>query len=80
MTTVPVDRELVERVAEALYRNEGGMDDEEFAIVTGGHRKHWQTDAPWDTRNDELAEHERDDFRAMAKVAIEIVLAWKGKP
>lgn len=63
---------LIDRVAEALYRNDGGMNDAEFRSVFGKERRLWKTDAPWDSQADvELCEHERDDWRAMAEAALD---------
>lgn len=63
--------EFVDRVAQAIFHNGYGLSDEEHEIATGVKRKLWETAAPWDTNPDELAEHERDDYRIMAQAAIE---------
>lgn len=65
---------LVERVAEAIYRHSGGITDEEHLAIFGVPRKAWKTDAPWDTNPNELAEHERDEYRMQARAAIQAVL------
>lgn len=63
--------DIVERVAEAIYRNAAGMSDEEYEIITGRPRRVWKTDKPWDSDpQHELCEHERDDYREMARAAI----------
>lgn len=62
--------DLRERIAEALYHNDGGMSDEEYIKVTGKARRLWKTDAPWDTDPNELCEWERDEYRQMADAAI----------
>ena len=72
----PVD-DLVERVAEAIFlaRYTCVAPLEDYERIVGTKPKVWKTNAPWDTNPDELAEHERDDYRWMAKAAIE---AMKG--
>jgi len=67
---VDLEQEQVERVAEAIYHTSGGMTDEDYEAVMCKRRRVWKTDAPWDTNPDELAEHERDEYRTMAKAAI----------
>lgn len=69
-----MNKDLVERVAEAIYHVDGGMSDEEYFDATGQKRKLWKTDAPWDSNPDELAEHQRDDYRTMAMAAIRAIL------
>jgi hypothetical protein len=62
---------LVDRVAEAIYY--GGMSADDFERETGVKRLLWKTDAPWDSNPNELCEHERDDYREMARAAIEVL-------
>ena len=69
-----MNKELVERVAEAIYHVDGGMSDEDYLAETGEKRKLWKTDAPWDSNPEELAEHERDEYRMMAMAAIRAIL------
>lgn len=67
------DPELIERVAEAIYRNAVSEPDDLafYQAATGRDQpKVWKTSAPWDTNPDELTEHERDDFRRMARAAL----------
>jgi len=66
--------ETIERIAEAIYRNEGGITDEDYPFEVGGQRKLWKTDAPWDSNDGELREHERDDYRAQARAAVSVLL------
>ena len=66
--------ELIDKVAQAIYHNEGGFTDEDFVASFGKLRKLWKTDAPWDTNPNELCEHERDDYRIMARAAIKAFL------
>ena len=62
----------IERVAEAIYRTGGGMDDAEYLIVMGATRRVWKTDKPWDSDpENELCEWERDEYRFQARAAIE---------
>jgi hypothetical protein len=66
--------ERMEKVAEALYRNEGGLTNEDYLQVHGVPRRAWKTDAPWDTNPNELCEWQRDGYRAQARAAIEAYL------
>ena len=66
---VLIDTDLVEHVAEAIFRN-SVCDDEQYENIVGEPMKLWKTDAPWDTNPLELAEHERDDYRRMARSAL----------
>lgn len=68
--------DIVDKVAEAIYRHDGGVDDEEFLFVNGKPRRVWKTDKPWDPEH-ELCEHERDDYRAMARAAIQAMQQGK---
>lgn len=54
----------VEAVALALYHNNAGMTDDDYVATYGKKRRTWP----------ELAEHERDDFRTMAKAAIQVMV------
>lgn len=60
---------LVEQVAQAIYER-GTETPEEYKAITGNDKRLWKTDAPWDTNPNELAEHERDDYRSMARAAL----------
>ncbi len=60
-------QEKVERVAQAIFEH---LPLEEYEVMTGGRRKLWKTDAPWDSNPNELTEHAREDYRSMAKAAI----------
>lgn len=66
--------DVIERVAEAIYRN-AVCEQEEYERVVGAPMKTWKTDGPWDTSPNELTEHERDDYRRMARAAIAAILA-----
>jgi len=61
---------LVELVAKAIYER-GTETPEEYKVITGYDKRLWKTDAPWDTNPDELAEHERDGYRRMARAALD---------
>jgi hypothetical protein len=68
--------ELIEQVAQIIYKTQGGAsNEEEFEMMTGYKLRLWKTDAPWDTNPNELCEWERDDFRWQA----EAVLKFLGK-
>jgi len=69
---------LIELVAKAIYERGTGT-PEEFKAITGYEKRLWKTDAPWDTNPAELAEHERDDYRRMARAALSALLAIDGK-
>jgi hypothetical protein len=62
---------LIEEIAQVIYENSSGLTAEEYEQVFGVKPKFWKTDAPWDSRDDELAEHERDDYRWMARQVLE---------
>ena len=64
--------DLVEKVAEAIYRNVGGVSPDEFEAVIGQPQRHWKTDAPWDTDPNELCEHERDEYRFQARAILNL--------
>ena len=69
-----VEAVLVEVVAEAIFKADGGVEsDEEYEKIYGYKRKLWKTDAPWNTNPDELHEHQRDDYRVMAKAAVRVI-------
>jgi hypothetical protein len=75
-----MDSELVELVAEAIYRHDGGVTDEDYLRETGKPRRAWKTDKPWDSDPEhELCEWARDDYRMQAEAAIEIVSARIGQ-
>lgn len=57
-----IDKELIEKVASALWHNNHGSDDAEWWEIVGEPRLPWA----------EVEEHTKDDFRAMAEVAIRI--------
>ncbi len=80
MGGVIFDKDVVERVAEAIYRHEGGMDDDDYLGEMGKPRRAWKTDKPWDSDSEhELCEHERDEYREQAKAAI-MAMAPSGSP
>jgi hypothetical protein len=68
---------LIERVAEAIFLAEYTFwcPLEEYEKLMGTKPKVWKTDAPWDTNPDELAEHERDEYRWQAEAAIAVMKA-----
>jgi hypothetical protein len=63
--------ELIEQVAEIIYRHKGGVAPDEYEAVIGEKQKEWKTDAPWDTNPDELCEHERDEYRTQARAVLD---------
>jgi len=58
MTPIVDEEHVIEHMAVAIFRNEGGMgDDEDWKAMYGDQpRKLWMTDAPWDTNPAELTE------------------------
>lgn len=66
---------LIEEVAETLYRHSSGMDDEQHELVEGKPRRAWKTAAPWDTNPDELCEWERDEYRIQARAVVALIEA-----
>ena len=66
------ERQLNRRVAEAIYRHYVCMPSE-YKEVVGMPMKAWRNTAPWDCSPTELTEHERDDYRRMARAAIGIM-------
>lgn len=67
------NEELVEQIAEAIYRNKGGVAPEEFEEITGKRQKDWKTDLPWDSNPDELCEWERDEYRQQAEAVLKVL-------
>lgn len=66
--------ELLEKVAETIFRNEGGMTPQEHADAMGKAQKAWKTDAPWDSQpEEELCEWERDEYRHQAHAVLGIM-------
>ncbi len=65
--------ELVEEIAETIYRHKGGVVPDEYETVTGSKQKAWKTDAPWDTNPDELCEWERDEYRLQARAVLRVL-------
>jgi hypothetical protein len=61
--------DIIDKVAEIIYRTQGGCTyEEEFEILTGRKPRLWKTDLPWDSQPDlELCEWERDDYRHQAR-------------
>lgn len=70
------NEDLIEQIAEVIYRHAGGICPEEFENVFGKPQRHWKTDAPRDTRDDELQEHERDEYRLQARKVVETVASY----
>ena len=68
-----MDKDLVEEVAEAIYRHKGGIAPEEYEAATGKKQREWQTGAPWDTSPDELCEWERDEYRTQAEAVLKLI-------
>jgi hypothetical protein len=65
--------DLIEVVAEVIYRHEAGMTDEEYEESEGKPRRAWKTDDPWDSSDDELNEWERDEYRLQAEAVIRLL-------
>jgi hypothetical protein len=58
---------LIEVVAKAIYEEETCEWEEAYGKVP----RIWRIpNTPWDSNENELCEHERDDYRMMAKAAI----------
>lgn len=71
------DQFLIDTIAQVIYENEGGMDNEEYEVVCGKPRKKWRiikedgSSPDWDQNVEtELLEHERDDYRWQAKAVL----------
>lgn len=65
---------LTEKVAEAIFHHDGGMTDEDYLLVHGKSRRLWKTEEAWDTQPEvELCEHERDEYRLMARAAMKVL-------
>lgn len=75
------DKEQIERVAEAIYRN-SSCEPEEFERIYGKKMRVWKTDSSWNIEPasmlgaHDLAEHVRDDFRRMARAAIDAMRTY----
>lgn len=70
---------LIEEMAEELYKFEGGIDPEEYLVVFGREKRRWRIEGvPWDlVPEEELCEHERDEYRTQARVLLEFLEAKK---
>jgi hypothetical protein len=68
-----VNKELVEQIAEVIFQHAGGMYPHEYENIMGEKKKLWKTDAPWDTNPNELAEHERDEYRVQAQAVLKFL-------
>jgi hypothetical protein len=68
----PIDSSLIEKVAEIIYKHQGGLYPEEYENVNGHQQRFWKTDKPWDAQPElELCEWERDEYRLQAKKVLE---------
>lgn len=78
-------KKLVDMVAETLYRNEGGLDDETYEGFFKQKRKEWRIPGePWDTNPEELDQHVREEYLWQAQTVLECLaknevlsLEWK---
>ncbi len=63
------EKPMIEAVAKAIYDSE----TEEYQTCMGEKRRIWKLtpEVPWDSDDREIAEWERDDYRMMAKAAIQ---------
>jgi hypothetical protein len=66
-------KEIIEKVAELIYLNEGGVSPEEFKKVCGFSKRKWKTGRKWDSYDDELCEWERDEYRHQATVIVNFI-------
>lgn len=71
----PMQAVLRDLIAETIYRHQGGVYPDEFETICGKKQRHWETDAPWDSRDDELCEHERDEYRVQADAVLALLPA-----
>lgn len=69
--------QLIDRVAETIYRHDNGMTDEEHESFQGKPRRAWKTDAPWDSNPNELTEWERDEYRMQAEAVLRLLAEEK---
>jgi hypothetical protein len=62
--------DVIDEIAQAIYHHSGGMTDNDYFHATGQYRRVWNSGGAWDNDPEhELCEHERDDYRVMAKAA-----------
>jgi hypothetical protein len=66
---------VIDSVAEAIYHSHFGLGCVGYLLAHGDACKAWITSDAWDTNPEELCEHERDEYRDMAKAAIAAYLA-----
>ena len=66
-------KQIVEKVAITIYQFDGGMDGDTYAKVTGETRPAWVKQ--YDFQKEELAEHERDDYRVQAHAVVDRLLS-----
>lgn len=67
-----MNQQIIDKVAEAIYRHDG-MTDEEYEQDQGRPRRAWDSSSPWDSESGELAEWERDEYRVQAEAAIRVL-------
>jgi hypothetical protein len=70
------DKDLIEIMAQTLYRSQGGAsNDEEFEMVTGKKLRRWRIEGvPFDFQPEiELCEWERDEFRWQAECVLNLL-------
>jgi len=71
--SIGIAPDLVERVANAIYRHESGLTDEDYVLAEGHPRSGWYDGGQWDKKPNSLAEWERDEYRMMARAAIDAI-------
>jgi len=70
------EKPMVEAVAKAIYEEETS----EWKEIYGKIPRIWRIqDTPWDSNDNELCEHERDDYRMMARAAIKAMRIYQQK-
>ena len=70
-----VSKYLIDKVAKAIYHVNNGLTDEDYVEVFGKNRRVWDNGLCWSKQQEgTLCEHERDEYRQMAKAAILVIL------
>jgi len=67
-------KHLIEKIAITLYLHEGGCGPDEYYEMHGHGRPHWEIMYPFQEGKPELAEHERDAYRAQACAVVDLML------
>ena len=73
-----ISEEIIEKVAEAIFNNSAGLTNNEYNKIMGEPRKRWNK-LPWHSWRECLVEWERDEYRQMARAAIEALRVAEGE-